>query len=90
MARKPEPVQSKPRVHGPPPATGLILPADGSTITTVAGSGTGGAKDSENAAEAQFYGLEGVSVSPDGKTIFVADGNRGEDMPYNRIRIIKL
>lgn len=66
------------------------ISADGSSITTVAGTGTGGAKDAETATEAQFYGLEGVSVSPDGKTIFVADGNRGESMPYNRIRIIKL
>ncbi len=66
------------------------ISADGSSITTIAGNGTGGAKDSETATDAQFYGLEGVSVSPDGKTVFVADGNRGEDMPYNRIRIIKL
>jgi DNA-binding beta-propeller fold protein YncE len=66
------------------------ISADGATITTVAGNGSGGVKDSENATDAQFYGLEGVGVSPDGKTIVVADGNRGEDMQYNRIRIIKL
>jgi len=66
------------------------ISADGSSIQTVAGNGSGGAKDSENALEAQFYGLEGVAVAPDGKTVFVADGNRGEDMQYNRIRIVKL
>lgn len=66
------------------------ISADGSSVQTVAGNGTGGVKDSEDATEAQFFGLEGVSVSPDGKMIFVADGNRGEGMPYNRIRIIKL
>lgn len=66
------------------------ISSDGSSVQTVAGNGTGGVKDSENAAEAQFFGLEGVGVSPDGKMIFVADGNRGEGMPYNRIRIIKL
>jgi hypothetical protein len=59
-------------------------------VTTVAGSGTGGAKDSTNATEAQFYGLEGLCVAPDGNTIYVADGTRGESQPYNRVRIIKL
>ena len=66
------------------------ISADGSTISTIAGSGSPGVKDSEDAAQAQFYGLEGIGVSPDGKMVFVADGNRGESMPYNRIRIIKL
>ncbi len=66
------------------------ISADGSSITTIAGNGTGGVMDSENASEAQFYGLEGVCTAPDGNTVYIADGNRGEDMPYNRIRIIKL
>jgi sugar lactone lactonase YvrE len=66
------------------------ISADGSSVTTVAGSGSAGREDSETATQAKFYGLEGLSVSPDGKTIVVADGNRGESMPYNSIRIIKL
>jgi DNA-binding beta-propeller fold protein YncE len=66
------------------------ISADGSSVTTVAGSGMAGRADSENAGEAQFYGLEGLTISADGKTIIVADGNRGESMPYNSIRIIKL
>lgn len=66
------------------------ISADGSSITTVAGTGMGGFKDSTTAAEAQFFGLEGLAVSADCKTLYVADGNRGESMPYNRIRIIKL
>ena len=66
------------------------ISADGSSIVTVAGNGTPGAKDAENPLEAQLYGLEGLSVSPDGQTIVVADGTRGEDVQYNRIRIIKL
>jgi len=28
-------------------------------------------------------------VKSDGSRIFVADGTRGEDVPYNRIRVIK-
>lgn len=66
------------------------ISADGASVTTIAGSGTGGVKDSENALEAQFYGLEGIAASADGKNVFVPDGNRGENMPYNRIRIVKL
>ncbi len=66
------------------------ISADGSSITTIAGNGSGGVKDSTSPLEAQFYGLEGLAVSSDCKTLYIADGNRGEDMPYNRIRIIKL
>jgi DNA-binding beta-propeller fold protein YncE len=66
------------------------ISADGSSVTTIAGNGTGDHKDSESSLEAEFFGIEGVSVSGDGKTIYVADGNRGEDLPFNSIRIIKL
>jgi DNA-binding beta-propeller fold protein YncE len=64
--------------------------ADTSTIQTIAGDGNGGYADSETPAAAQFYGLEGLAVSADGKTVFVADGDRGGDAPYNRVRVIKL
>ena len=66
------------------------ISADGSSVTTIAGNGSGGRADNENALSAQFYGLEGLAVSGDGKTVYVADGNRGESQPYNSIRIIKL
>jgi hypothetical protein len=61
----------------------------GDSVSTVAGDGTPGYKDDDNKGVAQFYGLEGLSVAPDGSKIFVADGTRGEDVPYNRIRLIK-
>jgi hypothetical protein len=32
----------------------------------------------------------GVALSTDGKTLYLADGNRGNPLPYNRIRIINL
>ena len=54
-----------------------------------AGNGTPGYKDGDDKAAAQFYGLEGLTVKPDGSAIYVADGTRGEDVPYNRIRVIK-
>jgi sugar lactone lactonase YvrE len=61
----------------------------GDSVTTISGDGTPGYKDDDSKAAAQFYGLEGISVKPDGSRIFVADGTRGEDVPYNRIRVIK-
>lgn len=61
----------------------------GDALSTVAGDGTPGYKDDNNKAISQFYGLEGLAVKPDGSRIFVADGTRGEDVPYNRIRMIK-
>ncbi|HXT99626.1 MAG TPA: hypothetical protein VN903_01450 [Polyangia bacterium] len=61
-------------------------------VTTVAGDGTGGFMDgSGNTAE--FYGQEGIAVSADGATIYVADGTLGEAgsaFPYHRIRKITI
>lgn len=62
----------------------------GSAVETIAGSGTGGYLDSDDKLAGQFFGLEGLSVEPDGSTVFVADGGRGENVPYNRIRTIKM
>lgn len=61
-----------------------------SDVTTIAGSGEAGYLDSDNLLEAQFLGLEGICAKPDGSMLFVADGGRGEDVPYNRIRSVKL
>lgn len=62
----------------------------GANVETVAGTGTGGYLDNDVNLAAQFYGLEGLAVSQDGAKLYVADGNRGEDTPHNRIRVIKL
>lgn len=62
----------------------------GDQVTTVAGSGMGGYLDNDNPLAAQLYGLEGLSVVPDGSMLYVADGNRGEAVPFNRIRQVKL
>ena len=34
--------------------------------------------------------MEGLAVIPDGSMAYVADGSRGENVPYNRVRQIKL
>jgi DNA-binding beta-propeller fold protein YncE len=63
---------------------------NGSAVETIAGSGEGGFADADDRLAAELYGLEGITVKPDGSRVFVADGGRGEDVPFNRIRIVKL
>jgi sugar lactone lactonase YvrE len=62
----------------------------GNRVETIAGNGRGGYRDSEDRLAAELYGLEGLSVVPDGSIVYLADGNRGDNVPYNRIRQIKL
>lgn len=57
-------------------------------VTTIVG-GTSGWRDG-SMSEAQFHGLEGLDVSDDGDTLWVADGSRGEDAPYHRVRVVEL
>lgn len=59
-------------------------------VTTLAGDGQPGWGDSDDLLASQFYGLEGICAKPDGSMLFVADGGRGENVPYNFIRSIKL
>lgn len=62
----------------------------GGNVETIAGDGQAGYVDSDDRMRAQFYGLEGIAVEPDGSMVFVADGSRGENLPYHRVRSIKL
>jgi sugar lactone lactonase YvrE len=64
------------------------IAADG-TVTTVAGDGTGGYMNGAGST-AELYGIEGITVTPDGKTLFVADGSLGDAVPYNRVRVITI
>lgn len=61
----------------------------GGQVDTVAGNGTAGYMDADDKLTAEFFGMEGLAVAPDGM-IFVADGNRGDPLPYNRVRQIKM
>jgi sugar lactone lactonase YvrE len=61
----------------------------GCTVETVAGNGVAGYADGQGSA-AEFYGQEGIAVTPDGKTIYVADGNGGDGSAYQRIRAISI
>ncbi|MBC7973701.1 MAG: hypothetical protein H7138_01860 [Myxococcales bacterium] len=62
----------------------------GDTVTTLAGNGQGGWVDSDDRLASELHGLEGLTVVPDGSMLYVADGNRGEVAPHNRVRQIKL
>lgn len=62
----------------------------GDKVETIAGSGKGGYLDNDDRLASEVYGLEGLSVTPDGAMLYVADGNRGEPTPYNRVRQVKL
>jgi sugar lactone lactonase YvrE len=62
----------------------------GDQITTIAGNGMGGAVDNDDPLMSELYGLEGLSVVPDGSMLYVADGNRGDEVPFNRVRQVKL
>ena len=62
--------------------------ADG-TVETVAGDGTAGFLDGDGAS-AEFYGQEGIAVTPDGKTVYVADGNGGDGSAHHRVRVIHI
>jgi sugar lactone lactonase YvrE len=62
----------------------------GDAVDTIAGDGTPGYVDNDDNQAARFFGLEGVSVNDDGSMVYVADGNQGNDAPYNRVRQVKL
>ena len=61
------------------------------TVSTLAGDGTAGFMDGAGSM-AEFYGQEGLAVSTDGLTVYVADGTAGSDspVPFNRIRAIAI
>jgi len=62
----------------------------GGHVDTIAGNGTGGCVDNDDRLASELYGLEGLAVVPDGSMVYVADGSRGDPVPYNRVRQIKL
>ena len=62
----------------------------GDSLTTVVGSGQGGYLDSDDKLAAEIYGIEGLSLTADGTMMFIADGGRGESVPFNRIRSVKM
>ena len=62
----------------------------GATITTIAGDGASGYLDADDRLTSELHGLEGIAVVPDGSMVYLADGTRGEEGPFNRIRQINM
>jgi DNA-binding beta-propeller fold protein YncE len=58
-------------------------------VETLAGSGVRGFEDGHGAT-AKFYGQEQIEVAPDGKTVYVSDGNEGDGNAFHRVRRILL
>jgi DNA-binding beta-propeller fold protein YncE len=58
----------------------------GATVQTIAGDGTAGYRDSDDPLSSRLYGLEGLAIVPDGSMVYLADGSRGEDVPFHRVR----
>jgi sugar lactone lactonase YvrE len=56
-------------------------------VETLAGDGMAGFADGPGAG-ARFYGQEGLAVTADGTTVYVADGTDGDSVPYHRVREI--
>ncbi|CAN5497502.1 hypothetical protein BH11ARM2_BH11ARM2_30750 [soil metagenome] len=66
-------------------ANHLIRSITGGTVATFAGNGQAGYAPGAGTA-AEFYGLEGISLTPDGKVLWIADGNNGDGTAHNRVR----
>lgn len=68
----------------------VLRKISGGNVSTIAGDGNAGFLDSTAPLTAQFWGLEGIDVTSDGSVLYIADGNRGTGMPYNRVRRMTL
>lgn len=66
----------------------VIRKIDAGQVVTIAGDGTAGWLDGDDPRAAKFFGLEGLDV--DATRIVIADGNGGDGMPFNHIRVIHL
>ena len=66
----------------------VIRKIDAGQVVTIAGDGTAGWLDGDDPRGAKFFGLEGLDV--DATRIVIADGNGGNGMPFNHIRVIHL
>lgn len=59
-------------------------------VETIALDGNPGHVDDDNLLAGEAYAMEGIAVAADGSMLFLADGGRGENVPYNYVRSIKL
>lgn len=67
----------------------VIRKIHNSQVSSVIGNGSAGFIDAQGTAAAIFGG-EGMALTPDGRYLWLADGNNGEGDPYNRVRYFVL
>jgi hypothetical protein len=67
----------------------VIRKISSGSVTTQAGNGIAGFVDAEGTS-ASFFGLEGISLTHDGSVLWIADGTGGEDVPFNRVRRLRV
>lgn len=58
-------------------------------VQTLAGDGTAGYSDGAGTM-AEFFGQEGIAVTTNGVTVYVADGTSGDTGPYHRVRAVSM
>jgi pimeloyl-ACP methyl ester carboxylesterase/sugar lactone lactonase YvrE len=58
-------------------------------VETIAGNGTQSYMDGVGQA-AEFYGQEGIAVTPDGTSLYVADGNGGDGSAHSHVRVLSI
>jgi len=58
-------------------------------VETIAGDGNASYADGPGNV-AELYGQEGIAVTPDGKTLYVADGNGGDGSAHSHVRVIAI
>ena len=63
----------------------LVRRITGGQVSTEAGNGKQGFVDATGTS-AVFYGLEGISLTSDGKVLWISDGNQGDGTAHNRVR----
>jgi sugar lactone lactonase YvrE len=68
----------------------VVRRISGGTVIIEAGNGTAGFVDVDNRGDDEFFGLEGIGLTADGKALWIADGNGGNGDPYNRVRRIQV
>lgn len=65
-----------------------VIKPDG-FVETVAGNGVQGYNNGDGTT-AEFFGQEGIDIHGPTHSLFIADGNGGEPLPYHRLRVLTL
>ena len=73
----------------------LAFSPDGETLASASDDGTvrlwgTTTGDSQRVLQGHTSSVRSVAFTPDGKTLYLSDGNNGEGQPYHRVRKLTL